>query len=121
MSNQSTRYKSKKLFPELKECEKCGSKSKLIRHHTDYNRPDIVMVLCKQCHGAWHAFNRPINHDGKKIKRNNVVSFNLRFTGNKVELKKQLEELCEKTGKSQNATLIECVEALLATREEKTN
>jgi predicted DNA-binding protein len=47
-----------------------------------------------------------------------IESFNLRFVGNKVELKKQLEELCAKTGKSQNATIIECVEQLMATREE---
>ena len=47
-----------------------------------------------------------------------IESFNLRFFGNKIELKKQLEELAKAKGLSQNATIIECVEAMLALRED---
>lgn len=44
---------------ELKECELCGSKNNLLRHHRDHNRKNNVkkniQVLCKKCHQKHHC------------------------------------------------------------------
>lgn len=37
----------------------------------------------------------------------------LRFSGDKAELKQQLKEWCEKSGKTMNGTVIELIEELL--------
>jgi hypothetical protein len=41
----------------------------------------------------------------------------LRFSGDKAELKKQLQEYCEKSKNTMNGTVIELIEQLLETKE----
>ena len=36
------------------ECEICGSKEYLVRHHPDYTKPLEVMTVCKSCHNILH-------------------------------------------------------------------
>lgn len=43
-----------------KECELCGSKEHLHRHHNDYNNPMDINILCCSCHHEWHRNNKPI-------------------------------------------------------------
>jgi hypothetical protein len=40
-----------------KSCELCGSTQKLERHHSDYNKPLKIQILCEQCHTKNHHFN----------------------------------------------------------------
>lgn len=37
-----------------KECEMCGSKINLTRHHEEYNAPRKFIVLCRECHNKVH-------------------------------------------------------------------
>ena len=39
-----------------------------------------------------------------------IYNYNLRFAGNKADLKKQLDKWCEEAGKSLNGTVIELIE-----------
>jgi hypothetical protein len=32
----------------------CGCNGKKLKHHFDYDKPNQVIKLCKQCHGKWH-------------------------------------------------------------------
>ena len=45
---------------ETLECELCDkllTKSKIIRHHEDYSKPDVFMVICIKCHGWVKRYN----------------------------------------------------------------
>ena len=69
------RYQSRKLFPKLNYCEKCNSTKNLHRHHEDYNKPELVNVLCGGCHLRMHN-----KKEKRKILRRLCVSndtFNL--------------------------------------------
>lgn len=44
----------------IKDCESCGSSVSVEVHHLDYNNPDQIMFLCRQCHVDWHKFNKAI-------------------------------------------------------------
>jgi hypothetical protein len=46
---------AEKYVPLGEECEECGSKEQLERHHPDYNRPKGIQTLCKRCHQAKHS------------------------------------------------------------------
>lgn len=42
-----------RVAPIMVECEKCGSTKELQRHHPDLdNAPDVVEILCLDCHRA---------------------------------------------------------------------
>lgn len=32
------------------KCEICDSKEKLQKHHPDYDEPEVIVTLCKECH-----------------------------------------------------------------------
>lgn len=38
----------------VKKCTECGSNEQLVRHHSDYNKPLDVLILCKDCHLQIH-------------------------------------------------------------------
>lgn len=55
---RSGRNRASRLFPQLGPCVRCGSHDSE-RHHinkvvTD-NRPENIMVVCRQCHSAIHT------------------------------------------------------------------
>jgi len=35
-------------------CSQCGVRSKIVAHHPDYSKPELVMWLCLDCHGLEH-------------------------------------------------------------------
>jgi hypothetical protein len=37
-------------YPLKSQCEKCGSKIKLQRHHPDHSKPKEFITLCLKCH-----------------------------------------------------------------------
>lgn len=38
----------------IKECQNCGSKENLEKHHPNYDDPLWVLILCRKCHHAYH-------------------------------------------------------------------
>jgi len=58
---QARRLAYKKLnSKKIINCDLCGiklKKSKIVRHHEDYNKPEIFMVLCTKCHGWVKRYN----------------------------------------------------------------
>lgn len=38
------------FIPLNPNCEFCGNKEKLQRHHPDYDEPLIIVTCCKECH-----------------------------------------------------------------------
>lgn len=36
-------------------CDECGTKQKLQRHHSDYNKPRQIIILCRKHHGEIHG------------------------------------------------------------------
>lgn len=62
---KANRIALKKII-KLIECEKCGATEKLIRHHSDYSKPESVNILCRKCHSQWHTENESINGEGKE-------------------------------------------------------
>ena len=40
-------------------CQECSSE-KSVGHHSDYNKPLVVLWLCKDHHEEWHKQNTPI-------------------------------------------------------------
>lgn len=48
-----------------------------------------------------------------------INNLNLRFSGDKAELKNQLQEWCKLSGKTMNGTIIELIQELLATKKSK--
>lgn len=69
-----TRYKSyvtlKRYFPNLKkECQICKSTKNVQIHHGDYEKSELLNLLCKKCHDECHKngiFPEPI--DFSKLK-----------------------------------------------------
>lgn len=49
-------------IPKRTECEACGAKGRLHKHHPDYALPLLVVWLCPKCHGIAHRkpFGTPI-------------------------------------------------------------
>ncbi len=41
-------------IPLPETCERCGKSGDLHRHHPDYTKPLLVMILCPLCHKAAH-------------------------------------------------------------------
>jgi len=35
-------------------CEFCGATENLVRHHPDYDYPEIFVTVCKSCHNWIH-------------------------------------------------------------------
>lgn len=109
MKTSKARYLAKKKFETLKECENCGSKKNLVRHHEDYNLPEKIKVFCRKCHGTWHHNNKALNMDKDK-----GISTIIRFCGKKEEkLFIDLKVFCINNNKTINGTLLELVERLL--------
>jgi len=52
--------KSGKLIP-LKECEICGSETKIQAHHPDHSRPFLLLYVCPDCHSR--ADDDPDKHE----------------------------------------------------------
>ena len=47
-----------KKIPLKSYCEICGSNENLERHHPNYNKPLIIITLCKSCHTKIHGGNQ---------------------------------------------------------------
>ena len=50
-------------YIKAKECELCGTKEKLQRHHPNYEKPLDVVVLCQPCHMKIHGKNYTKNSE----------------------------------------------------------
>ena len=48
---------AQKRIPLAKICTKCGSTTKVERHHPDYNKKLEVIMLCRSCHREFHGRN----------------------------------------------------------------
>ena len=53
-----------KKIPLKKRCEICKGKESLERHHWDYNKPLVVVTLCKRCHSIIHHKNKIYDEAG---------------------------------------------------------
>ncbi len=58
IENADKRYQARRLAykkyksGDIVKCDLCGEETKHIhRHHEDYDRPEVFMVLCSKCHG----------------------------------------------------------------------
>jgi len=81
------------------ECVWCGSKKYLEKHHIDYNKPLIVMILCRKCHLEWHRKYQPKNRQGKCIF--------LAFSGTREEMHKQFKIWCANNDTDMTKRLME--------------
>jgi hypothetical protein len=45
-------------YPMADKCSKCGSTSKLQRHHEDYSKPEVFITVCQECHNLITLTNR---------------------------------------------------------------
>ena len=58
---QARRLAYKKLdSKEIVNCDLCGEKlkkSSIVRHHEDYKKPEVFMVVCTKCHGWIKKYN----------------------------------------------------------------
>ena len=50
------------IVPEY--CTNCGMEEELDVHHDNYNLPDTMRFLCRDCHVTWHICNDTPNWDG---------------------------------------------------------
>jgi len=41
-------------YPLAEACEFCGDKERLVRHHPDYDHPEIYVTCCSMCHQWVH-------------------------------------------------------------------
>ena len=102
------------------KCKNCGKNNiRLVRHHSDYNKPADVIILCDKCHSTWHKNNKAIEkleynkieHFPKKInymeKDKKVL---LSFRGTKVELYAQLKVWCKENGQTATQTILSLIE-----------
>lgn len=44
------RQNAERHIPLESLCRQCGSTDNLTRHHPDYNKPMVVVTLCRKCH-----------------------------------------------------------------------
>lgn len=51
ISKATARKRAQRAIP-LTECENCGSRKNLQRHHPDHSKPLDVQILCQACHTA---------------------------------------------------------------------
>lgn len=51
---------SKREVPLGNRCEICGSTENLERHHIDYDKPELVVTLCRECHMKIHRGGYPL-------------------------------------------------------------
>jgi hypothetical protein len=70
------RKRAQRMFPQLKDCELCGAKDKIIRHHKNENtldnRKSNIQFLCRKCHINLHRGNPNSiwkKHVCKKLKK----------------------------------------------------
>lgn len=42
------------LIPKAGRCQQCASNTNLDAHHPDYNKPLVVVWLCRRCHQRHH-------------------------------------------------------------------
>lgn len=54
---RNTAYRDRKAgkIKTPKLCMHCGFKRKLEMHHPDYNKPRLIIWLCKKCHEDVHS------------------------------------------------------------------
>lgn len=50
----NSRLKARRKVTLGKKCKLCGSTENLVRHHPDYNKPFVIVTLCKSCHFNVH-------------------------------------------------------------------
>jgi len=61
ISKAAIRKRAQRATPLAGEtCSRCGSANLLERHHPDYSRPTMVVILCAQCHHDGHAITRTL-------------------------------------------------------------
>jgi transposase-like protein len=51
------------ILKKPENCERCGQKGRLHKHHPDYSRPLHVLWLCPKCHGQAHWKDQPVLTD----------------------------------------------------------
>jgi hypothetical protein len=50
-------------------CSICNSNKRLERHHSNYNKPMVVIVVCKKCHAKIHSkYQQPIKELNELVK-----------------------------------------------------
>jgi NMD protein affecting ribosome stability and mRNA decay len=51
-SKWAARKRAQRAKPNLsgEKCQQCGATERLERHHPDYSKPDLFVVLCDSCH-----------------------------------------------------------------------
>lgn len=49
-----SRSLSRKSIPLSSKCELCSSTEHLLRHHVDYDYPEIIVTVCSECHSYIH-------------------------------------------------------------------
>lgn len=60
-------------------CECCGRAAcRLVRHHSDYNKPLDVVVVCTSCHIRIHRIETPIPLDPEIQRRQQSYRINVR-------------------------------------------
>lgn len=82
-----------------RNCEKCGSKKNLVRHHEDYDKPEDVIILCKKCHSLWHKDNKAKN-------KGNILNITVRIP---VYLYKKMENKKKQSMYSINLQIVEAI------------
>ena len=70
---QARKLAYKKYQPgKAVKCDMCPEVTKDVhRHHEDYNRPEIFMVVCTKCHGFIKRYNslKKILYSNKEVKK----------------------------------------------------
>jgi len=53
----------KNPYKKPSECIVCKSVDNIEMHHTDYERPNIIIPLCSRCHSKEHSWRWLVNKD----------------------------------------------------------
>lgn len=95
MLKNSIRQKAFRKIKRLEKCEGCGAeKVRLVRHHSDYNKPLDVIIFCDTCHYKWHKENKTIErNDYKKRDRIGITKIVL-----DIELEMKFEDFLDYGG-----------------------